>query len=351
MAKQTLLPGTQFWGEQVGSLPIADVIRRYESGFAGVVRDQDASDEFWRDIVTAGGTRYGSDAATDNGWTDSAAGKLVATWMHVEKVFPGCWPGAAQERGDCVSHSQRNANLTTLCCEIIAGKPDEVTGKVEGIPDVPPKGISEGVLASAYLYWWRGYNGDGWNCDTAAGVSIKRGQLLMKPYSSLGVDLTEYSGSIAGKYGSRQPPPEIEAEGTLHVVRTATELQSFEEIRDFLANGYGISSCGGEGFSSSRNEDGVSDRRGSWAHAMAYIGADDRDETKSKYGGPLVLLQNSWGKFNSGPRTVRGTQLQIPEGSFWARWKDVSRRYVVAMSSIAGWPSKNLPDWIPEGFA
>lgn len=340
-----LLPNTKFWGEQVGSLALPDLIKRYEDGFAGVVPDPEKSAAFWQEIESNGGTRYGSDAATANGWDGSAAGKLIATWLHVEKVFPGCWPGAPQERGDCVSHSQRNANLTTLSCEIVSGKPDEQTGKVEGIPDLPPKGISEGVLASAYLYWWRGYNGDGWNCDTAADVSIKRGQLLMKEYKSLGIDLTEYSGSIAGKYGSRQPPSEIENEGKLHIVRTATELQSFEEIRDFLANGYGISSCGGEGFSSSRNEDGVSERRGSWAHAMAYIGADDRDEIKSKYGGPLVLLQNSWGKFNTGSRRVLGTGFDIPEGSFWARWKDVSRRYVVAMSSVAGWPSKSLPDY------
>lgn len=341
---RTLLPGTRFWEQKSEWLPAPDIQKMYEAGFAGVTPDPEDTERLWDFIEKDGGTRYGSDAAHANGWADAAAGQLVATWLHVEKTFPGCWPGAAQERGDCVSHSQRNANLTTLACEIVAAQPDEVTGQVEGPPELPAKGISEGVLSTAYLYWWRGYNGDGWNCDAAAEVAIKRGQLLMKPYGF--ADLTEYTGSIAGKYGSRSPPADIETEGKLHVVRTATELQSFEEVRDYLANGYGISSCGGQGWSSSRDDNGFSRRQGSWAHAMAYIGADDRTEIKQKYGEPLVLILNSWGRWNGGGRRVLGTNLDIPEGAFWAKWSDCRNRYMVAMSSVNGWPRKKLPDFL-----
>jgi hypothetical protein len=75
---------------------------------------------------------------------------------------------------------------------------------------------------------------------------------------------------------------------------------------------------------------------------MAYTGVDDRDEVKAKYGGPLVLIQNSWGEFNSGPRRIMGTNIDIPIGSFWARWSDISRRYMCAFSSVAGWPARDI---------
>jgi hypothetical protein len=168
---------------------------------------------------------------------------------------------------------------------------------------------------------------------------------IRKNYSDLNIDLTKYSGSLAGKWGSRTPPEEIKKVGQEHLIRTSTELHSFEEIRDYLANGYGINSCGGEGFSNTRDENGVARRSGSWAHSMAYIGADDRKETKDKYGSPLVLVMNSWGKWNSGPRQILGTTENIPEGSFWAKWNDLKNRDQYAFSSAMGWPSQKLPDY------
>lgn len=245
---------------------------------------------------------------------------------------------------NCVSHGTKNAVLVTLACEIAAGQPDEVTGILEGAPELSQEGIRQGVISSEYLYWQRGYNGDGWYCPAAAKCVIQNGILLKTSYPELDIDLTKYSGSLAGKYGSRKPPAAVLEEGRKHLVRTSTMLRSFEEIRDYLHNGYGVSSCGGEGFSSSRDENGVSKRQGSWAHAMAYIGADDRDEIKQKYGGPLVLVQNSWGRWNNGSKKILGTDIEIPDGSFWARWKDLSRREAIALSSVAGWPARDLPD-------
>lgn len=345
-----LLPGHKLWGEQIGELAPADVIRRYEDGFAGVWSDPDAKAALWAKVEADGGMRSAADAG--QAFAGSAAGKLVATWLHVEKVFPGCWPASAQTRGDCVSHSTRNAALTTLACEIAAGKPDEVTGKVEGAPDLPDEGRRDGVLSTEAIYWWRDHGGDGWSCDHAASVVLKEsGMWLRKPYDQFGVDLTRYSGNTAGKWGRTSPPDEIKQFGLQHAIRTATEVNSFEQVRDFLANGYGISTCGGEGWSSSRDENGYSSRRGSWSHALAYIGADDRDVIKQKYGEPLVCILNSWGRWNSGGRRVLGTQIDIPEGAYWAKWSDAKRRYAIAFSSAMGWPSKNLPDLIPEGFA
>ena len=162
-------------------------------------------------------------------------------------------------------------------------------------------------------------------------------------YEGIGIDLTSYSGSLAGKYGRSRPPKEIADALDNNLIRTATRVDGPEQLRDLLKQGYGVTSCGSEGFSDTRDENGVSSRRGSWAHAMAYIGFDDRAETIAKYGGPLVLVLNSWGRWNGGPRRIMGTNIDIPEGSFWVRWKDVKSRSMYAFSSVNGWPQKDLP--------
>lgn len=333
------------WPDQEWELAREAIIDRYQKGFAGVYLDTEARTALWAKVEADGGTRSAAQAGA--AFAGDAAGKLVATWLHVEKVFPGCWPASAQTRGDCVAHSTRNAALVTLACEIAAGKPDEVTGKVEGIPDLPEAGRKDGVLSTEAIYWWRDHGGDGWSCDHAASVMLKEsGMWLRKSYDQFGIDLTKYSGSLAGKWGRSNPPDEIKQFGTQHAIRTATEIDTFEQVRDFLANGYGISTCGSEGWSSSRDENGFSRRQGGWAHAMAFIGADDRDVIKQKYGEPLVLVLNSWNRWNSGGKRVLGTQYDIVDGSFWAKWSDCKRRYMIAFSSAMGWPSKQLPDYL-----
>lgn len=321
-------------------IPLPDLIRMYEAGYKGADQNEAAYEEFLRVMQDPDGYRV----AHQYGLADNGADKLVIPFIHILGLYPGGLPGAAQERGDCVSHGTKNAALLTMCCDIVAGKPDEVSGQIEGPPEVPEEGIKQGVLSSETFYWYRGYNGDGWYCAAGATVATKKsGLFVRKSYPELGIDLTRYSGRNAGLYGSRAPGSEIQAAGKLHLIHQATELSSFEEIRDFLASGYGISSCGSEGFSSSRNEDGVSERRGSWAHAMAYIGADDRPSTKQKYGGPLVLILNSWGPtWNSGPTRIMGTNIDIPPGSFWARWKDIKGREAFAFSGTNGFPARTF---------
>lgn len=325
-----------------------DAQAEYLAGLVGAYDDPAAEERVTELIRSQGLSPDGSFTCRMFGLLGTGAGKLSPLWVYMERVFPGCLPASAQDRGDCVSHSTRNACLGTLACEIAAGNPDEVTGLVEGAPEISDAARKDGVLSTEAIYWWRGHGGDGWSCEASAEVVMRESGLwLRKRYDDLGIDLTEYSGRLAGKWGARQPPADVKAIGQDHLVRTATRAKSFDELRDLIHNGYAITSCGGESFSNSRNSDGVSERtRAGWAHAMAYLGVDDRPEVQTKYGEPLVLVQNSWGSgWISGPRRVLGTSLEIPEGSFWARWSDVSRRRCIAFSGVAGWPAQQLPDW------
>ena len=325
----------------------------YAAGFRGVYVDTDARERLVQLIESEGQSADGGESCQRYGLVGSGAGKLSMPFHVIEQVFPGSLPASAQDRGDCVSHSTRNAILGSLACEIAAGTADEVSGQIEGVPEVSEVARLDGVLATEPNYWWRNHGGDGDSCDRAAECAMRQaGMWLRKDYPELGIDLTRYSGKTAGKWGSSNPPAKIKEVGQDHLVRTTTRARSFEQVRDLLANGYCISSCGGESFSNKRDENGFSPRtRGGWAHAMAYLGCDDRDETKQKYGGSLVLVQNSWGKrWNNGGTRVIGTDIDIPAGSFWARWSDIQNRYAIAFSGLNGWPPQRFGRWFREGI-
>jgi hypothetical protein len=315
------------------------VIDAYNRGFAGAIYDPASKERFAAEMPNPNG----EEVCHAYGFADTAAGKLVTPWVAVEKTYPGCWPASAQERGDCVSHSTRNAMLTTLVGEVVAGLPDAVSGKTEAAPEVSPEAQRDGVLSTEAIYRNRGHRGDGWSCSAAARVAVQTtGAVLRRDYPGI-ADLTKYNSRFAGGAAEASERDAFDD----NKFREATEVSTFESIRDLLNRGFGVSSCGSEGFADKRDENGVSRRSGSWAHAMAYIGADDRAETHSKYGGPLVLVLNSWGtRWNSGPRTVRGTTLEIPPGSFWAKWSDLSRRDCYAIAGLNGWQRKELPDYL-----
>lgn len=325
---------------------VFDVVKAYETGFVGAYSNPEAAEALRDQIKNAGGIPDGSMACSAFNLAETGKGKLSLPVLEIIKLYPDCLPGGAQGRGDCVSWSTRNACLGTMCCDITSGSPDKVSGRLEGAPEVSEAARLNGVLSTEAFYNWRRHGGDGWSCAEAAQVALNESGLwLRKKYDEIDVDFTTYSSKNAGLYGSRTPPDSWLAIGKNHLVQTITEVDSYEALRDLLANGYCVSSCGSEGFSNSRDNNGVSNRKGSWAHALAYLGVDDRPEIIKLYGEPLVLVQNSWGDWNDGPRNIFGTKLVIPIGSFWAKWSDIKNRYMVAISGVNGWPPKKLPHY------
>lgn len=331
--------------EQFYSTP-DDIASAYRRGLEGVYADPAADEALWDYVKGTGGYPEARRACQLYGLENSGKGALSLPFMEIYKLYPDCLPGGSQQRGDCVSWSTRNACLGTMCCEVTSGKPDEVSGRLEGAPKVSREGIKYGVLSCEAIYNWRRHGGDGWSCGAAANVVLKESGLwLRKNYPEIGVNLSKYSGKNAGIYGRTTPPASWLAIGKDRLVRTATSVNSYEELRSMLANGYCISSCGSEAWESSRDENGVSRRRGSWAHALAYLGVDDRKVIIDLYGEPLVLVQNSWGEWNRGGTRIYKTNIDIPVGSFWSKWSDLKRRSMIAFSGVNGWPPNKLKDW------
>lgn len=314
--------------------------KQYEAGFSGIQPDPRADEE-----MQSYGYSSVEDALTDLGYVGSSKGKLVLPYLAVTKNYPKAYPGPPQEIGDCVSHSNRNACLITLTNEAETGLPDSETGRVEECPEVSELGEIQGVLATEPQYNYRGHRSDGWYCAAAGNVVVKHtGAVLRKQYKT--VDLTKYNPKFASKYwDANQIPREAYEEFNDNLFRDAAPVSDPQAIGDILIRGIGVSSCGSEGFSSERDENGWSRQVGSWAHAMAIIGSDDRPEIIRKYGETGYLVQNSWGPWNKGPRKILGTDIEIPEGCFWAPWSAIRKRQFIAIAGLNGWVRRLLPDW------
>lgn len=315
-------------------------IEAYSRGLVGCRPNPRADEEFADTILRFGGDPDGGSVAHAWEFADAGAGKLSLLFPSVEKVFPGCWPGPTQLWGDCVPKGCGNALLSSLALEIHDGKPDEITGLVEEAPELTPSAIANIPVSSESLFAWRGFDDDGWFCSAAAQVASTKGFLVRKPYPELGFDLTRYTEQTIRLGGSRLPNDKWLAESSKHIARTATFLKGREQVRDFLSRGYGVFNCSAMGFERTRNEDGYSRQIGTWQHSQTFIGYDDRPETHQKYGQALVLWLNSWAKWNSGPRRIRGTDIDIPEGSYWSLASTIDRCQCIALSSVAGWPRR-----------
>lgn len=302
----------------------SQLLAAYSSGLVGARRDAEQDRLF-----DAEAPQFATAAADIVG---TGEGKAVCLYEYVLRYDSDAYK-TAQKTGDCVSHGTRNAVDATRACEIA------VKGEAEGFY---VKGATEAIYGS------RGHGGQGMSCSGAARfVTTEGGVLLRKDYTAeFGRDLSEYSNSyrLGMGWGRSGVPQNVLDEARKHQLGTSTRITSLEQARDAIANGYGIAACSGLGFSSSRDEDGVSRRRGSWSHCMAWLGVDARVETVDKYGGPLFLIQNSWGKFNNGPK-----RLNQPEGSFWVIPKDansiIKSNGSFAYSNVDGFPPQDLPHW------
>ena len=320
-----------------------DALSEYEKGFVGAYVDPAASLALAQTIRAKGQSHLARQAIKKYGLENTGEGKLSLPYLAATTLYPGCLPGLPQLRGDCVSFSTRTTALVSYCAALLYGENDPRFIA----PPLSPIAIQSSCFSTEAFYWFRGYDGDGWSCAAAAEIAItKAGLVLRQNYPDLKLDLTEYNPQTAGEWGRTSPPTDVQQMTGLHVCQNATTCHSWEEVRDMLANGYAVSTCGSEAWVSERDDWGVCNRSNkTWHHAIAGIAVDDRPETHKKYGCGLLLLCNSWGPYVSGNDAVHGTTKKIPSGAFWTRWSDCRDRYFIAIGTGEGWKGNKLPDW------
>lgn len=345
------------WPSDAIDLDIDEVIDLYNTGFAGALEDPEAVAAFAEEMEWK---NFGS-AAIHFGLEESGAGKLSIPYQAIIDLVPNFFPGPAQTTGCCVSRGTTIAGCLSTYIEVSLRVPDPVTGVIEGPPPLlTPQAGEHQVFSHEVIYWNRGHRGQGANCATLAKTVKDVGGLLPRNvweipgYGSL--DVSRYDDRLAARSGPSLPSSIgsfIKEHGAQ--VRTVTQVNSYEEARDALANGYGINVCSGFACASTRptvtdskgNEcAGPNDWRGSWAHAMGWTACDDRPETKSKFGEGLILIQNSWAKWNSGPRRIFNSDHLIPEGSFWIKASTANKMLRggggYAFSNVSGFPGRKI---------
>ena len=320
---------------------VEELVNAYDSGFEGAIYDPDGAEE-----LESGPYGNMADTASEFGFAGQGEGKMILLYPEVWKVsgrsdwFHG---EPNQACGDCVSHSCKHSLITSLAVSVSNG--------VGSWPDLPDSAYKYGCMHPSPTYWMRGKNSDGWSCSTAIKKATNNiGMVECKDWGSpLGMNLAAYSKSIAHKWGSTPPPADVQKQLGMHLVKASSRCKSWETVRDAISAGYALCTCGGEGWSKSRDSNGFSKRSGSWSHALTYIGYDDSEWAHKTYGQQLVLILNSWGpSWIGGPRAVHGGGTgapDIPKGSFWAKWSDCKNRDCYAVSDINGFPNRKLKDW------
>lgn len=300
-----------------------DLLKAYKNGFVGSWCDPEDTDKLLGELPHP---LFGAAAFNLYG---SGKGKLALLYKSAQKFDTTFGYHESQTVGDCVSHSTRNAVDVTRCHEIIGGEREEFVAR----------GATEAI------YGARGHGGEGMSCSVAARFVNKNGGILIRKDYGF-VNLSKYNGSLGDRWGSRGVPADVVNEAKKHQVITVSLINTVDQARDAIANGYAISVCSGSGFSSRRDKYGIAKRSSGWSHAMAWVAVDDTHEI---YNETLFLVQNSWGVWNSGPR-----RLDQPEGSFWIRERDAAEMLAQngswVFSDVDGFPPRNVTWTIDEVF-
>lgn len=246
----------------------------------------------------------------------------VRHWEFIAKAR-GAYPeNTPQQIGDCVSWGSKHATEGTEGSQIIVGM------KPHSFKEIYPPWI----YGAGRVWVLKGrIRGDGLT-GAAAAEAVKRFGVLHSDFPGL----PPYSGTIARQWGNTGPPERYKEEAAKYRIKTTARVTTAEQVRDAIANGYGIIICsdwGAESRSAFRQQDGrwVASRNGSWMHCMT---VDGYDGTASQ---PYYHIKNSWG-----PTAHPAPIDDSPPGGFWVTRREI--QYIVsqgdswAFSDFDGFP-------------
>lgn len=268
----------------------------------------------------------------------------VFLYRAVEKVAPGHFPLNQGNIGTCVAFGYGAACDTLLALDVAMGKSSKFVPHAEESIYGGARNESYNRVSRSYSDGSNGYAAQKWL--TKAGGAIYR-----QKYPDFGLDLTNYSTSLAkdwGAYGNGGRSDGIGGKFDLEAQKTplksAVLIKTLEELDVALKNGYPVPICSGQGFNNVRDKDGFCRPQGKWSHCMVLI-------AKRNGGRKGYLVLNSWGSsWVSGPK-----YKDQPDGSFYAE-PSVIQRILNAGDSYAlagqsGFVKKLLPFWLTDANA
>ena len=233
--------------------------------------------------------------------------KKTLLYDYIRKASGGKFPKRKQTVGDCVAQGAAYAVDAVKSVDIVINKEFE-----EWVAET----ATEDIYAGSRVQIGKGrLRGDGSIGAWAARYVNEYGAVPRGKYGN--IDLTKYSGSKARSWGRGGVgvPKTLLPIAKKHPVLTVSKVTTYEEVRDLISNGYAVTIASSQGFSSRRDGEGFASPKGSWAHQMSILAVDD------EYKRPGVLVQNSWGKWNGGPK-----RHDQPDGSFWVDAEEIEKR-------------------------
>ena len=229
---------------------------------------------------------------------ESGKGKKMLLYDIIRKVA-GHFPNRHQADSDCVSQGTALAVDIAKCVDIFLKGDFERWVAETSTEDIYSGGRN--IIGKSKLG-----NKPGCIGSWAAQYVNEYGGLPRDKYGN--IDLTKYDGNKAREWGRSgfTLPKEFLDIAKKHPILVVSQVNSWDEVRDLIYNGYGVTIASSQGFSSVRDKDGFAKPEGTWQHQMCLAGMDDESPR------PGALCCNSWGSWNSGPK-----RYDQPDGSFW----------------------------------
>jgi len=253
-----------------------------------------------------------------------APGDRMMLWELVRKVLKKDTPNYPQEVGSCVAFGAKNAIEYIACVEIFRGETEEFH-----------------QVFTPYLY----------GCGR---VFVGRGQLRgdgsvgswqAKAVEQFGTirkddpDVPAYNGKLERQWGNPPGPPQtFVAKGKQNLIKTTSRINSWDELKRAIINGYAVTIASDQGFEMQARKDGFHAPSGAWSHQMCIVGVDNEPED-------YACVLNSWGDVH-GRLTDFHTQEKWPIGSIRARRAPIERMIrsgeAIAYSQFQGFPAQDL---------
>ncbi len=249
-------------------------------------------------------------------------GKSVKLWDACIKVTGANLPADKQTIGDCVSHGHARGIDYLQCVQIAIGKLNNEY--IEGKHSCYSEAIYGMMRKRANQLSMQDGAAGAWAVAslTADGCPVRNGRT--------------YDGQKAKQWGARGTPEDISNEGKSEILKQFLQVQQVNEAADLLSNGYPITICSSQGFSMTRDSQGIARAQGSWNHCMLCIGL--LMISGKRY---FTILQ-SWGQNTPSGPTIEN----MPDNSFnceesvFARILNARDSY--ALSGLPGFPAQDL---------
>jgi hypothetical protein len=256
-----------------------------------------------------------------------ANGKMML-YQFARKLLGADTKNYPQQIGDCVSFGAKNACEHLLCVQNVLGvSPNKFR------PVFPP-----------YLYGCgRVFVGHQNNYEDGS-VGSWQASAVQK-YGVLASDeegVPAYAGKVAKNWGGGQGPPQnFVTLAKTHLVKSAAQINSWNDLVAAITNGYPCTVASNQGFAMQPDGNGFHAAKGSWAHQMCIIGVDNTYKT------PYAIILNSWGDVHGKLKDFE-TQEDLPVGTLRVRSDTIERMLrqqdTFAFSQMDWFQEQKLPE-------